>query len=47
MENNQDTFYGIQQQLYLTHPCAVQVGTVYISVNVTKKEVAKFQLWVT
>jgi len=28
-------------------PSAVQVGTVYTPMNVTKKEVAKFQLWVT
>jgi hypothetical protein len=47
MENNQDAFYGIQQRLYFAHPSTVQVGTVYTSMIVTKKEVAKFQLWVT
>ena len=47
MENNQDAFYGIQQRLYFARPSGVQVGTVYTSMNVTKKEVAKFQLWVT
>ena len=47
MENNQDAFYGIQQPLYFARPSAVQVGSVYTSRNVTKKEVAKFHLWVT
>ena len=49
MENNQDAFYDIQQRLYFARPSVVQVGTVYTctSVNVTKKEVAKFQLWVS
>jgi hypothetical protein len=47
MEDNQDALYGVQQRLYFARPSAVQVRTVYISMIVTKKEVAKFRLWVT